>query len=198
MKKSLQFATWWIWRSYSWFFILGIAALIGLTVSPNNQIIGFINMLVGTIIVLLPTGWFMEGIHLPFFMGATRKKVFITGQITKIPIVVFFVLQSWLAVGTEIQYIDAVQVVSMSFLLCCIAELIGIVATLFGRLGMIIITILTAGYGAVAGLSFTLESSFLKNVLMELQQYQSMEWNFILGILLMLCSGVLFSKIQIK
>ena len=198
MKKSLQFSTWWIWRSYSWFFILGIAALVGLAVSPSNETIQFINMILGTIIILVPTGWFMEGIHLPFFMGATRKKVFLTGQITKIPVIVFLLLQNWLKVGTEIQYMDTVKVLSTAFLLCSVAELIGIVATLFGRLGMIIIRILTAGYGAVVGFLFTLDISFLENILMELQQYQSMGGNFILGILLMLCSGVLFSKIQIK
>ncbi len=151
MKANMRFGIWWFVRNMK---ILVPLFLVGLVVMLLNnsehriQIsLDFLVTMCSVIGYLFPASWFLEGKHLTFSMGNTRKNFFLQSQIHKLIVILVVVFFNFIANSN----LSLFSTVSSVLFLTCSSETIGVLCLRFGKYGLIIFTIIAGIVGGVCG-----------------------------------------------
>lgn len=155
MKGTVRFAIWWLKRQLlvslgillAYFVITKV--LFSANVSTSNVFLNnFGNMIAGIVAFLLPWTWFLEGKHLAFSMGATRKEFFLAGQMHKLPAVLISLMFLLLAGQRGLPVVSGAV---SAFAAACMSECMGIWSCRMGRKGLILFTIMAGLFGGLGG-----------------------------------------------
>ena len=199
MKANMRFGSWWFVRNTK---ILGPVSLLGLAMilfsnseSTIQTSIDFLIMICGIIACLFPASWFLEGKHLTFSMGNTRKNFFLQSQIHKLVLILIVAVLN-LIIDDKFSLFATI---GSTFFLTCISEMIGILCLRFGKYGLIIFTIIAGIVGGICG--FFMVSHSLSDASVSLVNIFQGSIQIILGIgaglILTVINWLLFCKVDV-